>query len=257
MPRPSGRPLADHLAEYLTSRPEFVELLAPAAAAFVDFLQFCGAATKAIAQRIAELPALHRGRPRRDRLQRRRAQHPSDRAQSEERSLRGLGRRRRALGSRRLARRNMQALRRQALRLSRRRHHAHRQRPSKQPNRRSPALDLRARARHQRRGLKTALTFNLTVMSSNGIPPVVAGASPLHPLRAAAMARGRSGVPTLAHMLKNRFYKRQACRVTHGNCVVFIRDRAKSGIAGMRGWANRIRTRACTSYASLLTDGKR
>jgi hypothetical protein len=26
MPRPSGRPLADHLAEYLTSRPEFVEL---------------------------------------------------------------------------------------------------------------------------------------------------------------------------------------------------------------------------------------
>src|SRR5271165_2748225 len=56
MLRPSGRPLADHFEEYLTSRPEFVELLAPAAAAFVDFLQFCGAATKAIAQRIAELP---------------------------------------------------------------------------------------------------------------------------------------------------------------------------------------------------------
>src|SRR5690606_14146787 len=63
-------------------------------------------------------------------------------------------------GGGRFADRDLQAEQRRAARLSRRRAHWDRQRPPKQPDRRSPAVGLHPGSRAQGRGLKTPLTVS-------------------------------------------------------------------------------------------------
>ena len=94
--------------------------------------------------------------------------HPADRAQPQECALRRLRRRRRALGGHRLADRDLQAQRRRPAGLPRRRHHQDRQRPSQQPDRRSPALGLSRHPSAQSRGLKTPLTVKTPPPPSYG-----------------------------------------------------------------------------------------
>lgn len=103
--------------------------------------------------------ALHCRRTHRDRLQRRRALYPPNRAEPQERTVCWLGWRRRTLGRHRLTDRNLQAHRRRTTSLSRRPDHPHRQRPPEQPDRRTATLGLSQYPRTPARGLRTSLTM--------------------------------------------------------------------------------------------------
>ena len=135
------------------------------------------------------LDPLPRRRPHRDRLQRRRARDPPDRAEPQECALRRLRRRRRALGRHRLADRDLQAQRRRTARLSHRRHHQDRQRPSQQPDRRSPALGLSRCAQPSRTWPENSVLKLSEVICEND-PPLKPGLPPR-----AASRRRYSRVP--------------------------------------------------------------
>ena len=89
-------------------------------------------------------PALPRRRPRRDGQQLCRESRPADCPVEEKRIVRRPRRRRRRMGTYRLAHRDGETEPCRALRLAQGHSRSHRHRPSKQPRRRTPALELQA-----------------------------------------------------------------------------------------------------------------